>query len=143
MALVTRNQAKLTLEGARAVMAAAQNRALEMNCPMDIGIVDDGGHLPLFERMDGEKLSSIRIALVKAQSAAMRRAPTRPSKTGDEVNLPLAASFAIATAKDQTPIRGVPLMADGQVIGAIGVSAGSEDQDLDVAMVGASALEKA
>lgn len=145
---VIRNQPKLTIEGARAVMAAAQNRAAEMKCPMNIAVVDDGGHLLLFERMDGAKLSSIRIAQVKAQSAALRRAATRPSvissAAGDQPNVVLAVSLAVASPDEQTPIRGgVPLMADGQVIGAIGVSAGSEDQDVDVAQAGAAALENA
>lgn len=144
MALVMRNQPQLTLEGARAVMAAAQKRATEISCPMNIAVVDDGGHLLLFERMDGAKPSSIRIAQVKAQAAAVRRAPTRPTKTGDDVNVVLALSLAVASPDEQTPIRGgVPLMADGQVVGGIGVSAGSEDQDLDVAQAGAAALEKA
>lgn len=146
MAHVLRNQPKLTLEGARAVMAAAQKRASEIKCPMNIAIVDDGGHLLLFERMDGAKLSSIRIAQVKAQSAALRRAATRPSVIssagGDQPNVVLAVSLAVASPDEQTPIRGgVPLMADGQVIGAIGASAGSEDQDVDVAQAGAAALE--
>jgi uncharacterized protein GlcG (DUF336 family) len=144
MALVSRNHPKLTLEGARAVMAAAQKRAHEINCPMNIAVVDEGGHLLVFERMDGAKLSSIHIAQVKAQSAALRRAPTRPAKADDQVNRLLSVTLAVASPEEQTPIRGgVPLMADGQVIGAIGVSAGSEDQDVDVATAGAAALEKA
>jgi glc operon protein GlcG len=143
-----RNQPKLTIEGARAVMAAAQKRAGEIKCPMNIAVVDDGGHLLLFERMDGAKPSSIRIAQVKAQSAALRRAPTRPSMmataSGEQINRLLAVTLAVAAPDEQTPIRGgVPLIADGQVVGAIGVSAGSEDQDVDVAQSGAAALEKA
>jgi glc operon protein GlcG len=148
MAHVIRNQPKLTIEGARAVMAAAQKRAAEIKVPMNIAVVDDGGHLLLFERMDGAKPSSIRIAQVKAQSAALRRVPTRPSviatPSGDQPNVVLAVTLAVAAPDEQTPIRGgVPLMADGQVVGAIGVSAGSEDQDVDVAQAGAAALEKA
>jgi glc operon protein GlcG len=148
MAHVMRNQPKLTIEGARAVMAAAQKRAVEIKCPMNIAVVDDGGHLLLFERMDGAKPSSIRIAQVKAQSAALRRAPTRPSMTatpsGDQPNVVLAVTLAVAAPDEQTPIRGgLPLIADGQVVGAIGVSAGSEDQDVDVAQAGAAVLEKA
>ena len=144
MPLVTRNQAKLTLEGARAVLAAAERRAEEIRVPMNIAVVDDGGHLLVFERMEGAKLSSIAISLVKAQAAAMRRAPTGPAMSGDQVNVPLALGLAVAASEHQTPIRGgVPLIADGQVIGAIGVSAGNEDQDTDVARAGASAIEKA
>jgi glc operon protein GlcG len=144
MALVTRNSPKLMLEGARAVLAAAQRRALEINVPMDVAVVDDGGHLMAFERMDGARPSSIAISLVKAQAAALRRSPTGPPMSGDQVNLPLALGLAIANPMAQTPIRGgVPLIVDGEVIGAIGASAGSEDQDLDVARAGAAAIEKA
>jgi glc operon protein GlcG len=144
MALVTRSHAKLTLEGARAVLAAGQRRADEIKVPMNIAVVDDGGHLLAFERMDGAKPASVAIAMVKAQAAAMRRAPTGPAKSGDTVNLPVALGLAVASPGEQTPIRGgVPLIVDSQVIGAIGVSAGTEDQDFDVARAGAAAIEKA
>ena len=144
MALVTRNHPKLTLEGARAVLAAAQRRAEEIRVPMDVAVVDDGGHLLAFERMDGAKPASIAISLVKAQAAALRRAPTGPAMAGDQVNVPTALGLAIANPAQQTPIRGgVPLVVDGQVIGAVGASAGTEDQDLDVARAGAAAIEKA
>jgi glc operon protein GlcG len=144
MPLVTRNHPKLTLEGARAVLAAAQRRAQEINVPMDVAVVDDGGHLLVFERMDGARPSSIAISLVKAQAAALRRSPSGPAMAGEQVNLPLALGLAIANPAAQTPIRGgVPLLVDGQVVGAVGASAGSEDQDLDVARAGAAAIEKA
>jgi glc operon protein GlcG len=144
MVLVTRNHPKLTLEGARAVLAAAQRRAEELHVPMDVAVVDEGGHLLAFERMDGAKPSSIAISLVKAQAAALRRAATAPAIAGDQTNVPLALGLAIANPAHQTPIRGgVPLVVDGQVIGAIGASAGTEDQDLDVARAGAAAIEKA
>jgi len=143
MPFVTRNHPKLTAEGARAVLSAAQRRADDIGCPMNIAVVDDGAHLLLFERMDGAKPSSIAIALVKAQAAAMRRSPTGPAQ-GQQINVPLALGLAIAGPSEQTPIRGgVPLVVDGQVVGAIGVSAGSEEQDLDVAQAGAAALENA
>jgi glc operon protein GlcG len=144
MALVTRNCPKLTLEGARAVLAAAQRRAEEIRVPMDIAVVDEGGLLLVFERMGGARPSSIAISLVKAQAAALRRGPTGPAMAGDQVNLPLALGLAIASPTGVTPIRGgVPLVVDGQVVGAIGASAGTEDQDVDVARAGAAAIEKA
>lgn len=144
MAMITNNHAKLTLEGARAVLAAAQRRAEEIRVPMDIAVVDDGGHLLAFERMDGAKPASIAMSIVKAQAAALRRAPTGPSMKGDQVNLPLALGLAIANSHQQTPIRGgLPLVTGGQAIGGIGVSAGTEDQDLDVAKAGAAAIESA
>jgi glc operon protein GlcG len=144
MALVTRNHPKLTLEGAHAVLGAAQRRSEEIRVPMNVAVVDDGGHLLVFERMDGAKPASIAISLVKAQAAALRRAATGPTMAGDQVNVPTALGLAIADSGHQTPIRGgVPLVVDGQVIGAIGASAGTEDQDLDVARAGAAAIEKA
>jgi glc operon protein GlcG len=144
MALVTRNHPKLTLEGARAVLAAARRRADELKVAVNIAVVDDGGHLLVFERMDGAKPSSIAISMVKAQAAAMRLAPTGAAKSADGVNVPLALGLAIASPSEQTPVRGgFPLIVDSQVIGAIGVSAGSEDQDSDVARAGVFAIEKA
>jgi glc operon protein GlcG len=144
MVMVTRNQPKLTLEGARAVLAAAERRALEIRVPMNIAVVDDGAHLLAFARMDGAKPASIAVSLVKARAAAMRRAPTGPAMTGDQVNVPLALGLGLAAPDHQTPIRGgVPLIVDEQVVGAIGASAGTEDQDLDVARAGAAAIEKA
>jgi glc operon protein GlcG len=140
---ITRNHSKLTLEGARALLAAAQRRAEEIRIPMDIAVVDGGGHLLLFERMEGAKPSSIAISILKARSAALRRAPTGPAMSGDQVNLPAALGLAIAAPDYQTPVRGgLPLIVDGEVVGAIGVSAGTEDQDSDVARAGVAALEK-
>lgn len=144
MPLVTRNHPSLTLEGAHAVLAAAHRRAEEIRCPMNIAVVDEGGHLLAFERMDGAKPSSIAISLVKARSASARRAPTGPAASGDQVNLALTLGLAVASPAEQTPIRGgIPLLVEGQPVGAIGVSAGSEDQDVDVARAGAAALENA
>jgi len=140
---VTRNNPKLTLEGAQVVLAAAQARAVEIKVPMDIAVVDDGAHLLAFARMDGAKLSSVEIAIRKAQGAAIRRLPTAPARTGDEVNVVLSVGLALATGGRQIPVRGgVPLLVDGICVGAIGVSNGTEDQDVDVAQAGARALER-
>ncbi len=144
MALVTRNNAKLTLEGARAVLDAAERRAREIGVPMDIAVVDDGGHLLAFVRMDGAKLSSVEIAINKAHCAAIRRQPTGPAMQGDQPNLLMSLSLAIGSRAQQTPLRGgLPLVVDDQCVGAIGVSNGTEDQDTDVARAGLAALEKA
>jgi glc operon protein GlcG len=144
MPAVTRNNPKLTLEGAQLVLAAAQARAVEIKIPMDIAIVDDGAHLLAFVRMDGAKLSSVEIAIRKAQGAAIRRLPTAPARTGEEVNVVLSMGLALATQGRQIPVRGgIPLLVDGVCVGAIGVSNGSEDQDVDVAQAGVRALERA
>ena len=144
MPLVTRNQPKLSLEGARAVLAAAEHRAVEIGVPMDIAVVDDGGHLLAFARMDGAKLSSVDIALAKAHCAAIRRQPTGPYLEGGQPSLLVSLALAIGSGARQTPLRGgLPLEVDGICVGAIGVSNGSEAQDTDVARAGAAALGKA
>src|SRR5437879_4300084 len=96
-----------------------------------------------FARMDGAKLSSIQVAITKAESAAIRRMATGPAMEGDKPNLVLSLGLAVASHGRQTPIRGgIPLLVNGQCVGAIGVSSGTEDQDADVARAGAAALEK-
>lgn len=138
---VTRNNAKLTLEGAKAVVAAAERRAAEIRVPMNIAVVDDGGHLMAFVRMDGAKLSSVQIAILKAHGSAIRRKPTDRSLTGDNTDVVLSLALAIGSGAKQTPIRGgIPLMVDEQIVGAIGVSNGTEAEDVDVARAGAMAL---
>jgi glc operon protein GlcG len=145
MPLITRNHPKLTLEGAQAVLAAAQRRATEINIPMNIAIVDDGGELLAFSRMDGAKLSSVRIAINKAHSSAIRRKPSGPALSANgQPDVLLSLGLAIGSGAEQTPIRGgLPLLVDGEIVGAIGVSNGSEDEDVDVARAGVAALEKA
>ena len=142
MTKITRDNPKLTLEGAIHVMAAAERRATEIGVPMNIAVVDDGGHLLAFARMDGAKISSAQIALVKAHSAAIRRQPTGPHIENGEMNLVVTLGLMIGSEARQTPLRGgLPLFVEGKCVGAIGVSNGSEEQDLDVALTGAAALE--
>jgi glc operon protein GlcG len=143
MPYVTANHPKLTLEGAEAVLSAAKEHAARIGVPMNIAVVDDGGHLLAFARMDGAKLSSIDIALTKAVSAAIRRQATGPARSGDEVNAMISLSLAIGSHARQTPIRGgFPLEANGECVGAIGVSAGTEEQDVEVAGAGVAAFGK-
>jgi len=140
--MLTRNNIRLTLEGARAVLSAAEAKAREINVPQNIAVVDEGGYLLAFVRMDGAKLSSVAVALTKAGAAALRRAATGPSPAG-EPSVMLSLGLVLATDGKLTCIRGgLPLMVDGQCVGGIGVSAGTEDQDLMVAQAGVDALQK-
>ena len=144
MPMITRNHPKLTLEGAQTILSAAERRAAEIKVPMNIAVVDDGGHLLAFSRMDGAKLSSVRIAINKANSSAIRRKPSGPSVSSNgQPDVLLSLSLAIGSGAQQTPLRGgLPLLVDGEVVGAIGVSNGTEDEDVDVARAGAITLEK-
>lgn len=141
--MLTRNNIRLTLEGARAILAAAEKKAHEIKVPQNIAVVDEGGHLLVFARMDGVKLSSIEVALTKAASAALRRTPSGPVTSNGEPSVFLSLGLALATGQKLTPIRGgLPLVVDGQCVGGIGVSGGSEDEDITVAQAGVDALAK-
>jgi len=141
--MLTRNNIRLTLEGARAILTAAENQAREIKVPQNIAIVDEGGHLLVFARMDGAKLSSVEVALTKARAAALRRAPTGPSPSSGEPSVFLSLGLPLATGGKLTCIRGgLPLMVDGQCVGGIGVSAGTEEEDVEVAQAGVEALAK-
>ena len=142
IAMLTHNNIRLTLGGARAILAAAENKARKIKVPQNIAIVDDGGHLLLFARMDGAKLSSIEVALTKACAAALRRSPTGPSPS-KEPSVFLTLGLSLATGGKLTCIRGgLPLVVDGQCVGGIGVSAGTEKEDVQVAQAGVDALAK-
>jgi glc operon protein GlcG len=140
--MLTRNNVRLTLEGARVILAAAETRAREIKVLQNIAVVDEGAHLLVFARMDGAKLSSVEVALTKARSAALRRAPTGPSPAS-EPSLMNSLGLALATDDKLTCLRGgLPLMVDGQCEGGIGVSAGTEAEDVLVAQAGADALAR-
>ena len=138
----TRPAVKLTLEGARAILAAAEKKAADMGVPQCIAVVDEGGYLLAFARMDGAKLSSVQVAITKAVSAAIRRTETGPSSSGGEISLTLSLGLPMATEGRITPIRGgIPIVLEGEVVGGIGVSSGAEEQDVEVARAGLAALE--
>jgi len=143
MAHISLNHPKLTLEGAEAVLAAAKVQAVRMSKPMNIAVVDDGGFLLAFARMDGAKPASIEIAINKAHAAAIRRQNTGPARSGDEVSVLLSLGLAIGSRAHQTPIRGgLMLEVNGECVGGIGVSAGTEDEDTEVAHAGVAAFVK-
>jgi len=136
-----RQAPKLTAEGARAIVAAAEARAREIGVPQCIAVVDEGGHLLAFLRMDGGKISSVRVAITKAVSAATRRSPTGPVPS-DDPSVLLSLGLPLATEGTITPIRGgLPILVEGQVVGGIGVSSGTEEQDVDCAQAGVNALK--
>jgi glc operon protein GlcG len=142
MPRITRDNPKLTLEGAQAVLDAALARAREIGVPMIVAVVDDGGHLMAFARQDGAKLSSVQIAITKAGSSAIRRQPSGPYVADGQPDLRVSLALAITSHAHQTPLRGgLPLLVDGVCVGAIGVSNGTEDQDTHVARAGAAVLK--
>jgi glc operon protein GlcG len=144
--LIVRNQTKLKLKGAELVLKAAQKKAVGMKLAMNIAVVDDGGHLLVFARMDGARPASAQTALTKAMSAATFRQATGPIPSTGEPNMLLSLGIPAAAAANGgkiTTLRGgLPIIIDGQVIGAIGVGGGSGEQDFEVAEAGVAELVK-
>jgi uncharacterized protein GlcG (DUF336 family) len=135
---VIREQIGLTLAGANAVLAAAQAKAREIGVDMCIAVVDRGGALLAFARMDAGRIGSIPVALTKAVSAATRRRPTADENGGD---VALGIRLALAANNTVTNIAGgFPILVEGQVVGGIGVSSGTVDEDTLVAAAGLTAL---
>lgn len=146
--LVIRGQIKLTLAGAERAVTAARERAAALSVPENIAVVDDGGHLLAFVRMDGARPASADTAITKAVSAATMRRETGPVFKGasqEDASFNLAIEHAAAASGGKLTILygGIPIVLDGQVIGAVGVGGGSEEQDVSVGKAGAAALEAA
>ena len=127
----------ITLEAAKEVMAAAEAEAMKNDWPVAIGIVDSTGHLVMLHKLDNTQFASIAIAEGKARTALEYRRPTKALEdavAGGGVGLRL---LAIPGA---WPLEGgVPILADGKIIGAIGVSGVTSSQDAQVATAGAEA----
>ena len=130
----------VTLNDARRVIAAAEKKAAEIGQPMNIAIADNGGNLITHVRMDGAWLGSIDISIKKAFTSRAFDIATRDlaehSQSGNQF-------FGIHASNDGRVMifaGGIPLRRDGKVVGAIGVSGGSGEQDHEVASAGAEAF---
>src|SRR5687768_17103645 len=145
--LVTRGRVHLHLRGAEVILAAARAKAAELKIKVNVAVVDDGGHLLAFARMDGARPASGYTALTKAVAAATFRQETGPLPAGGEPNLLLSLSLqstAVAGGGKATALKGgAPIVVDGQVVGAVGVGGGTGEQDLEVAKAGIAALTEA
>ena len=126
---------KLTHGGALKMLRAGIEKALEMKQPQCITIVDDGGHLLAFVRMDGARVLSIDSSRKKAMTAASSRVPSGGISPENEIKLALATD-----GKTTNLLGGVPVVVDGHVIGAVGVGSGTGEQDLEVAKAAIAAL---
>ena len=145
--LVTRNRVALNLAGAELILKAALQKASTEGFKMNIAVVDEGGHLIAFARMDGARPASVNTALTKAVTAATFRQATGPlPPTGEPdilLNLSLQNAAAASGGKITTLKGGVPIVVDDQIIGAVGVGGGSGEQDAEVAKAGIKALTDA
>jgi glc operon protein GlcG len=130
--------APITLERAEAVLAAALAESNKRGWQMNMAVVDSGGNLVTFKRMDGAQLASISISEHKARVAVKYR---RPSKLFE--NAVQSGILYVMTLDDVVASRGgIPLIEDGKIIGAIGCSGGTGSQDEAICMVGAATVNK-
>ena len=126
----------LTLEVARRIAAAAEAEARRNNWAVSIAVLDDAGHLMVFHRMDGAKLVATDIAIRKARTAVYFQGPTKSLE--EEVT---GGRTALLPIDGFMPLEGgIPLMVDGVLVGAVGVSGVTGSQDAQCAQAGAHAL---
>jgi uncharacterized protein GlcG (DUF336 family) len=130
---------KFTLESAdvKLIAAAAEAEAIKNNWPVSICIVDDGGHLLSFQRLDGAAPISAHIAPGKARTAALGR---RESKVYEDIINGGRVSFLSAPGLEGMLEGGVPIMKDGQCLGAVGVSGVKSTEDAQIAKAGIAAI---
>ncbi|KHO23186.1 GlcG/HbpS family heme-binding protein [Mycolicibacterium setense] len=129
----------LPLDTAHKVIDAAIAKAVEIGQPMNIAVVDDGGHLVAFARMDGAIKASIDISIRKARTSVMMNLPTSALTAAVQ---PGAELYGLEQTSGGLVVFGGGLLleVDGAVVGAIGVSAGSVEQDVSVAEAGVAAI---
>ncbi len=129
----------ISLENARKAAAPAMAEAAKNNWTMAVAIVDPGGNLVYYEKMDNTQLGSATVAIDKARSAALFKRPTKALQDA------LAAGgdgLRILRLQGAVPIEGgIPLLMDGKIVGAIGVSGGTSAQDGQCAKAGADTIK--
>ena len=129
----------LTLNVAKKIAAAAEAEAMKRGSTVVIAVVDDGGHLLVLERLDDTQVASVEVGIGKARTAAIFRRPSKEFE--DQVKNGRVAALALPGA---TPLQGgIPISFQGKVIGAVGVSGNTPQEDEDIAKVGAAAADAA
>ena len=129
----------ISLDRAQAVIQAAVAEARKRNWKMNLAVADSGGNLVAFQRMDGAMLASIQIAQHKARAAATFRRPTKVFEDG--INL-MHLNYLLAFDGVIASRGGIPLIDRGMVIGAIGVSGGTDSQDEVISKAGAAVVNQ-
>jgi len=131
--------ASVNLDTARKIAAAAIAEAGKNNFKMAIAIVDTAGDLVYFEKMDGTQVASVNIAQDKARSSVRFK---RPTKAMQDVLAAGGAGIRFLALQGAVPVEGgLPLLMNGQIVGAIGASGGTSDQDGQVAKAGADSVK--
>ena len=129
----------INLETAKKIAASAITEARKNNWTMAVAVVDTGGNLVYFEKMDGTQTGSVRVAISKGRSAVLFK---RPTKAFQDMVAAGGEGLRMLRLEGAVPIEGgLPLLMDGKIVGAIGVSGGTSQQDGLVAKAGADTLK--
>src|SRR5688572_19168275 len=129
----------ITMEAAKKALAAAEAEAKKNNWPVAIAIVDSSGKLAAFSKMDNTQHASVEIAIGKAVTANNLKRPTKALQDGIAQG---GANLRLLAVPGVMPLEGgVPIVVDGKIIGGIGVSGVTSQQDAEVAMAGAAAAK--
>ena len=131
--------APISLDQAKKVVAGAEAEARKNNWNVVIAILDSGGHLVLLQRLDNTQFASIEVAQQKAYSAVAFRRPTKVFQDGVAAG---GEGLRLLKLAGATPVEGgLPLILDGKLVGSIGVSGVTSQQDNQIAKAGADALK--
>lgn len=131
--------APISLKQAHKIVEAAEAEAEKQGWPVAIAVVDGAGHLVLFHRLDNTQYGSVEVAIEKAKTSALFR---RPTKVFEETIAKGAENLKVLKLPGATPIEGgLPIIVDGKLIGAIGVSGVKSTEDAQVASAGLAALK--
>lgn len=132
---VVRARRQLTYDGAALAIAAAVARAREIGVPQNVSVVDAGGNLLAFARMDGARFLAQHSSFSKARTAASLGMETGQLPPQFGVDLALATG-----ERSINLVGGLPIVVDGELVGAVGVSSGADDEDLAVAEAARAAV---
>ena len=130
----------ITLDVARQIIAAAEKKAAQIGQPMNIAVADEGGNIVAHIRMDNAWIGSIDISMKKAYTSRAFDIETKELATHSQSGGQFFGIHASNDGKIMIFAGGIPLKREGKVVGAIGVSGGSGDQDHAVATAGAAAF---
>ena len=129
----------INLDTAKKIAASAITEVRKNNWTMAVAIIDTGGHLISFEKMDGTQTGSVRVAIGKGRSAVLFK---RPTKAFQDMVAAGGEGLRMLRLEGAVPIEGgLPMLMNGKIVGAIGVSGGTSQQDGVVAKAGADTLK--
>ena len=134
------NISRLSLDDAKLITAACEQKAREIGIDMDIAVADESGNLISFQRMDSARITSIQIAIDKAWTAAAARKSTRDYWIASQPGSPAYGISSSNNGRFCTVPGGIPIFIENQIVGGVGCSSGTPDQDESVSQAGVDAF---